>query len=156
MDFYLMRLKMGGVVVLNALDQASATDTERLNGLLDQKFDDTEKAKFDVPENPLKSEIIIHKNFILVCTMDIYKINQMSPAFANRFDVIVFEDELESINEEEKKELIKFLQINSYKENKIKSIISKQEEVQEKENEPEINKELLVIDFNEVQEENNV
>ena len=109
MDFYLMRLKMGGVVVLNALDQASATDTERLNGLLDQKFDDTEKAKFDVPENPLKSEIIIHKNFILVCTMDIYKINQMSPAFANRFDVIVFEDELESINEEEKKELIKFL-----------------------------------------------
>ena len=30
----------GGVVVLDALDQASATVTERLNGLLDQKYDD--------------------------------------------------------------------------------------------------------------------
>ena len=143
----------GGVVVLDALDQASATVTERLNGLLDQKYDDTEKAKFDVPENPQKPEIIIHKNFRLVCTTDIHKINQMSPAFVNRFDVIVLEDQLESINEDEKKELIKFLLINSYKENKVKNLITKQEEVQEKDNEPEINEELLNIDFNAVQEE---
>jgi len=50
--------------------------------------------------------------------------------------------------------LIKFILINFYKENKIKRVISKQEEVKEKENEPEINKELD-IDFNEVQEKNN-
>jgi MoxR-like ATPase len=149
-------IENGGVVVLDALDQASATVTERLNGLLDQKYDDTEKAKFDIPENPQKSEIIIHKNFRLVCTTDIHKINQMSPAFVNRFDVIVLEDQMESINEDEKKELIKFLLINSYKENRIKSIISKQEEVKEKENEPEINEELINIDFNAVQDvENN-
>ena len=77
----------------------------------------------------------------------------MSPAFVNRFDVIVLEDQLESINEDEKKELIKFLLINSYKENKVKNLITKQEEVQEKDNEPEINEELLNIDFNAVQEE---
>ena len=79
------------------MDQATATVTERLNGLLDQKYDDTEKAKFEVPENPQKPEIIIHNNFRLVCTTDINKINQMSPAFVNRFDVIVLEDQLESI-----------------------------------------------------------
>ena len=56
-----------GVVVLDALDQASATVTERLNGLLDQKYDDKEKAKFDLPENPQKPEIIIHQHFRLVC-----------------------------------------------------------------------------------------
>ncbi len=50
--------------------------------------------------------------------------------------------------------MIKFILINFYKENKIKRVISKQEEVKEKENEPEINKELD-IDFNEVQEKNN-
>lgn len=75
----------------------------------------------------------------------------MSPAFVNRFDVIVLEDKMESITEEEKKELIKFLLINSYKEKKVKNIILKQEEVQEKENEPEINEELLNIDFNAIQ-----
>ena len=53
---------------------ASATVTERLNGLFDQKYDDTEKTKFDVPENPQKPEIIINKNFRLVCTSDINKI----------------------------------------------------------------------------------
>ena len=127
-------IKDEGVVVLDVFDQVSNTVTERLNGLLDQKYDDTEKAKFDVPENPLKSEIIIHKNFRLVCTADIHKINQISLSFCKSIWFFVFKDQLESINEEEKKELIQFLFINSYKENKIKSLISTQEEVQEKEN----------------------
>ena len=54
----------------------------------------------------------------------------MSPAFVNRFDFIVLEDQIESLNEEDKKELIKFLLINSYKENKIKDIIKKQENLE--------------------------
>ena len=114
------------------MDQASATVSERLNGLLDHKLNETEKNKFDIPENPQKSEIEIHFNFKLI----------MSPAFANHFDVIVLEDQMEFITEEKKKELIKFLLINSYKENRIKEIISKQEEAQQNENE-----ELLNIDF---------
>ena len=119
--------------------------------MLDQKYDDTEKANFDVPENPQKHIISIHKNFRLVGTTDVHKINQISSTIVNRFDVIVLKDQMESITEEEKKKLIKFLLITSYKENKVKNIILKQEEVQEKENEPEINKELLNIDFNAVQ-----
>ena len=55
-------IENGGVVVLDALDLTSATVTERLNGLFDQKYDDTEKTKFDVPENPQKPEIIIHQH----------------------------------------------------------------------------------------------
>ena len=78
----------------------------------------------------------------------------MSPAFANHFDIIVLEDQMEFITEEEKKELIKFLLINSYKENRIKEIISKQEESQQNKNE-----ELLNIDFDaqfeEFQEDDN-
>ena len=36
--------------------------TEKLNELFAQKYDDTEKTKFDVPENPQKPEIIIHQH----------------------------------------------------------------------------------------------
>ena len=66
----------------------------------------------------------------------------MSPAFVNRFDVIVLEDQMENLADNEKKELITFLLINSYKENKIKSIIEKQQEIQQKE------KEEMAIDKN--------
>ena len=75
----------------------------------------------------------------------------MSPAFVNRFDVIVLENQIESLNEEEKKELIKFLLINSYQENKIKAIIQKQEKEIEKEKN-EINQEFLDIDFSQYNE----
>jgi len=34
------------------LDQELLTVTESIIGLLNKKYDDTEKAKFDVPENP--------------------------------------------------------------------------------------------------------
>ena len=54
----------------------------------------------------------------------------MSSTFVNRFDFIVLEDQIESLNEEDKKELIKFLLINSYKENKIKAIIKKPENLE--------------------------
>ena len=70
------------------------------------------------------------KNMMIQKKQNLNKINQMSPAFVNRFDVIVLEDQIESLNEEDKKELIKFLLINSYKENKIKDIIKKQENLE--------------------------
>ena len=38
-------IENGGIVVQDALNQANATVTERLNGLLDQRYDDTEKPK---------------------------------------------------------------------------------------------------------------
>ena len=124
-------IEKGGIVILDALDQASTTVTERLNGLLDQKYDNTEPAKFYVSENPNNSEIDINKNFRLICTTEFNKINQMSPAFINRFDVIFLEDQMEAISENDKKELVKFLLINSYKENKIKKIIERDEKKEE-------------------------
>ena len=79
-------IENGGVVILDALDQAPTTVTERINSVLDKKYDE-EDAIFEVPENPQKNEIKINPNFRLICTTDINKISQMSPAFINRFDV---------------------------------------------------------------------
>ena len=152
--FLLNAIEKGGIVILDALDQAPATITERLNGLFDQKYDDAKMLKFDVSDNHINPEIIIHKNFRLICIIDIDKTNKISSTFLNRFDIIVLEDQLKSIKEDEKKELIKFLLINSYKENKIKNIISKKEKIQEKENEYEINEvreDLLQFDFGSVE-----
>ena len=100
--FLLKAVENGGIVILDDIDQASSTVTERLNGLLDKKYDNNEK--FDIPENPKNSEIKINSNFRLICIIDINKIKNLSPAFVNRFDVIVLEAQLESINKEKKKE----------------------------------------------------
>ena len=121
----------GGIVVLDDLNQATTTVTERLNGLLDQKCDETKEAKFDIPENPQEPEIVINPKFRLICTSDINKINQMSPAFVNRFDIIVLEDQLECLNENEKKELIKFLLKNSLKEENYKKKFEKENKNEE-------------------------
>ena len=47
------------------LHEVNSTITERLNSLLDIKYDNKEK-KFDVPENPLKISIKIHNNFRII------------------------------------------------------------------------------------------
>ena len=99
--FLLKAIENGGIVILDDIDQSSSTVSERLNSLLDKKYDINEY--FNVPENPKKSEIIINSNFRLICIADINRINEMSPAFVNRFDVIVLEDQLKAINEEKKK-----------------------------------------------------
>ena len=63
------------------------------------------------------------------------------------------EYQIESLNEEDKKEWTKFLLINSYKENKIKAIIKKQENL-ELEEKNEINKEFLDYDFSKAVNDN--
>ena len=67
--FLSIAIENGGIVVLDALDQVNSNITERINGLLDPKYNDTEKTKFDIPENPQKPEIYIHRNFRLVCPL---------------------------------------------------------------------------------------
>ena len=119
-------IEKGGIVILDALDQAPSTVTERINGLLDKKYDKTENIKFDIPENPQKVSINIHPNFRLICITEISKINLMSPSLLNRFDVIVLENQLENLDREKKKELIKHLLINSYKEQKVNEIKTNQ------------------------------
>ena len=96
----------GRVAILDCIEQAPTTVTERLNGLLDKKYDGKEKY-FEVPENPnYKQGVLMDDRFRLLCTCNIEKVNSMSPAFVNRFDMIVLEDQLNDLNEEDLKNLI--------------------------------------------------
>lgn len=60
----------------DSIDEATSTVTERINPLLDQKFNSS-GMKFEVPENPNEPEISIDPNFRLLGTCKIDKINQM-------------------------------------------------------------------------------
>ncbi len=57
-------------------------------------------------ENTEKLKIPIHKNFGMKCTCNINNIKDMSPAFVNRFNVIVLENQLENLSDEQFKDLI--------------------------------------------------
>jgi MoxR-like ATPase len=104
-------IENGTIVILDNLQEADATITERLNGLLDIKYDEGKKKgakrKFDIPENPDKSSIDIHKDFRIIGVCDSQNITNMSPAFLNRFDIIILENQLTNLNENELKEIIK-------------------------------------------------
>ncbi|KAH0800171.1 Dynein heavy chain, cytoplasmic [Histomonas meleagridis] len=124
--FLTKAIQDGKCAVLDSIDEAPATVTERLNSLLDQKYDGEQKM-FDIPENPQQSQIPIDKNFRLLCTCNIDKIHLISPAFLNRFDVIVLENQLNELKEEDIKELIKILMIRYNKLQKIKKDTNEQE-----------------------------
>ena len=106
--FLLRAIELGKCAVLDGIDNAKSIVTERLNCLLDKTYGEGDEF-FDVPENPKESQIIIHKNFRLLCTAKIDKINKMSPAFVNRFDIIVLEDQIENLTEKEFSQLILIL-----------------------------------------------
>ena len=96
---------LGLSVILDNIEEAPSTVTERLNGLLDKNYGEKDQY-FDIPENPKNNSIKINQNFRLICTCNINKVNKMSPAFINRFDVIVLEDQLEEIKDNDLLELI--------------------------------------------------
>jgi len=98
----------GNCVVLDCINEAPSRVIERLNGLLDKKNSKKEE-KFEVPENTSKPEIDINKDFRIICTSNFEKINQISPAFINRFEVIVLEDQLKGLGDSKIKNLIEFL-----------------------------------------------
>jgi len=111
-------IEKGKCTVLDSIDEAPSTVTERLNALLDQKYDEKQKY-FEIPENPNQSRIAIHSKFRLLCTCHIEKLNYMSPAFINRFDVIVLENQLENIRKEEMISLISLLMNYKYTSNQV-------------------------------------
>jgi len=96
----------GYCVILDSINEAPSRVIERLNCLLDKKNND-EESYFDVPENPENPSIKINENFRIICTSNFEKINQISPSFINRFEVIVLEDQLKTITNPH--ELVKFL-----------------------------------------------
>jgi len=103
-------IEEGNCVVLDSINEAPSRVIERLNGLLDKKNSKKEK-KFEVPENTAKAKpkIKIHEDFRIICTSNFEKINQISPAFVNRFEVIVLENQLKKLKGPKVKELIEFL-----------------------------------------------
>ena len=103
--FLVDAIEQGKTVVLDCINEANATVGERLNGLLDKKNNASEEF-FDLPENTERLKIPIHKNFRMICTCNINNIKDMSPAFVNRFDVIVLENQLENLTDNQIKNFI--------------------------------------------------
>ena len=106
--FLFQAIKDGNCIVLDSIDEAPSRVIERLNGLLDKK-NNKEESIFEVPENSNEPEIPINPDFRIICTSNDKKLNQISPAFINRFEVIYLEDQLEQLEKNEKETLIKFL-----------------------------------------------
>ena len=121
--FLTKAIEEGNIVILDNLQEANSTVTERLNGLLDIKYDEDKKKgtvkKFDIPENPLKASIEINKDFRIIGVCDIHSISQMSPAFLNRFDIIFLEDQLNNISNND---LINLLNIIFNRDNELSAL----------------------------------
>ena len=111
--FLTKAIEKGEIVILDNLQEANSTITERLNGFLDIKYDEEKKKgipkTFEIPENPLKNHIEINKNFRIIGVCDIQAINQMSPAFLNRFDIIALENQLTDISKEDMRKLLQII-----------------------------------------------
>ena len=111
--FFTKAIEEGKIVIMDNLQEANSTITERLNGLLDIKYDEEKKKgipkTFEIPENPLKNHIEINKNFRIIGVCDIQAINQMSPAFLNRFDIIALENQLTDISKEDMRKLLQII-----------------------------------------------
>ena len=92
--FLTLAIKKGKCCILDNIEEAPATITERLNGLLDKKLDLEDNIFFEIPERPGKKEVEINKKFRLLCICNYNSMSKMSPAFLNRFDVITLEDQI--------------------------------------------------------------
>ena len=122
-------IKNGKIVILDNLQEANSIVTERLNSLLDFKYDkNIMERKFDIPENPLENSIIIHKNFRIIGVCNIEQLMKMSPAFLNRFDIITLENQLEDFSNEKLNNLVKVLIGNIWEKKELNKAQEKEEE----------------------------
>jgi len=87
----------GKCIILDSLEKAQPTVTERLNNLLDVNYmHDTEY--FSIPENPeLKAGIKIDAKFRIIATVEEDGLQKMSPAFINRFIIVYLDDQFSNI-----------------------------------------------------------
>lgn len=99
-------VQKGLCVVFDSLNEAPSTVIKRLEGLIDEKYDG-ENRMFQINKDPKSNEI--SKDFRLLCTCRVDKINEIPPEFVSRFDVIFLENQLDDINNEELRKLIEFL-----------------------------------------------
>ena len=120
--FVTTAVKNGGCIVLDNINEAPSTFTERLNSLIEKKLEENKIEYFEIPENPKDPSIKINEKFRIICTCDYDKISKMSPAFINRFDVIVLEKQFEE-DEYKLKKLIGILYSKQLIHNNYKKII---------------------------------
>ena len=128
----------GNCVVLDCINEAPSRVIERLNGLLDKKNSKKEEI-FEVPENTSNPEIKINKDFRIICTSNFDKINQISPAFVNRFEVIVLEDQLKGLVDSKIKSFIELL-CNKYQKECHDNYKKRREKIKKNENNKKKNK----------------
>ena len=95
--FLTLSIINGKCCILDDIEEAPSTITERLNALLDKKLDIENDRFFEIPECPNRKVIEINKNFRLICICNYNNLSRMSPAFLNRFDIITLEDQIKSL-----------------------------------------------------------
>ena len=163
----------GKCIILDNIEKALPTVTERLNSLLDSNYLFNQEY-FEIPENPEninnkngKIGIEINKNFHVIATVDENELKKMSPAFINRFMVIYLDDQLSTMDDENKLSLIQILLKKKFLKKKKKIKIEEEIEVfenQEKSNEDNDDKEDQEIEeedsfleqFEDEESENNI
>ena len=107
--FLLKAITKGNCAILDSIEEAPSIVTERLNSLLDKKYDGNDNNFFNINENPSKKKVKIDNKFRLICICDYDNIKSLSPAFINRFDVIYFDEQLNIESLEKINEFIAYL-----------------------------------------------
>ena len=126
----------GKCIILDNIEKALPTVTERLNNLLDANYFYKEEY-FEIPENPLVKKIEIKKNFRILATVDEDGLNRMSPAFINRFMIVYLDDQLQHMDKNEIISLSKILLNKNECESKDKIKSEKKIKKEEEENNEE-------------------
>ena len=70
---------------------------EKLNEILDKKNNKMERT-ISIPENTEKPNIDISDSFRIICTSNYEQLSYLSPAFINRFGVIILEEQIEYLS----------------------------------------------------------
>ena len=97
-------VREGKPSILIRIYELQSSVLEYMNDLLDREYDG--KQLFLNNQNDLNEpQILIHKNFRLICTALLSDLNKLSPAFV-RMDIKILNDQLEGINESDLLNLI--------------------------------------------------
>ena len=99
-------MESGISIVLDNINEAPSRVIERLNDILDKKNDKNEM--LEIPENTNEPNLRIDDNFRIICTSNYDKLSEMTPAFINRFEVVVLENQLNNLTDDDLMKLIKF------------------------------------------------
>ena len=104
---------------------------------MDYKKNSKKEEKFEVPENTTNPEININRDFRIICTSNFEKINQISPAFVNRFEVIVLEDQLKGLGDSKIKKFVELL-CNKYQKECHDNYKKKREKIKKNKNKKKV------------------